>query len=239
MSTPDGGIIYEESPVGRVSGVDADETESALPWLAATPPGTSLLVAGAPMTRKRRLMLRLLAGADDDAARALVTTRLNADGIESEYRTVDPSVPPERLAVVDCVTEQRGSGFDPDRVHTDTRRYANDPGDLTGIGIGVSEFMRQFDEAGVDVVLGVHTLSTMLMYADLTRVYRFVHVLTSRATVAGARGVYVLDEAADDPGVIAQPFDGLVAVRDGDEGPEVRVRGVDPGPRRWTALSSL
>jgi len=212
---------------------------ATLPWLAATPPGTSLLVAGPPMTRKRELMLRLLTGVDAEAARVLVTTRLDADGIEREYRAVDPGIAPERLAVVDCVTEQRGSGFDPDRAESPTRRYANDPGDLTGVGIGVSEFMRRFADGGTDVAVGLHTLSTMLMYADLSRVYRFVHVLTSRASVAGARGAYVLDDSADDPGVIAQPFDGLVAVRDGESGPEVRVRGVDPGPRRWTPLESL
>ena len=232
-----------------VSGADADgDAEgddgepprgSALPWLAATPPGTSLLVAGPPMTRKRRLTMRLRAGVDEEAARALVTTRLDADGMEREYRAVDPGIAPERLAVVDCVTEQRGSGFDPDRVESPTRRYANDPGDLTGVGIGVSEFMRRFADEGLDVAIGLHTLSTMLMYADLNRLYRFVHVLTSRATVAGARGAYVLDDSADDPGVIAQPFDGMVAVRDGEAGPEVRVRGVDPGPRRWTPLDAL
>jgi len=230
-----------------VSGVDADgdgtddgeRPAAALPWLAATPPGTSLLVAGPPMTRKRRLTLRLLAGVDAEAARVLVSTRLDADGILGEYRSVDPRIAPERLAVVDCVTEQRGSGFDPDRTESATRRYANDPGDLTGVGIGVSEFMRRFDGEGLDVAVGLHTLSTMLMYADLGRVYRFVHVLTSRATVAGARGAYVLDDSADDPGVIAQPFDGRVAVREGEAGPEVRVRGVDPGPKRWTPLDSL
>ncbi len=228
-----------------VSGADADADRdgddggAALPWLAETSPGTSLLVAGPPMTRKRRLMLRLLSGVDADTARALVTTRLDADGIAEEYRAVHPGVSPERVAVVDCVTEQRGSGFDPDRADSPTRRYANDPGDLTGVGIGVSEFLRRYEDQGLDVAVGLHTLSTMLMYADLNRVYRFVHVLTSRATIAGARGVYVLDDPADDPGVIAQPFDGLVAVRDGETGPEVRVRGVDPGPRRWTPLESL
>ncbi len=253
MLTPVGETKCERVPSGSVSGADGDaDTEgdgeggddgpphgSTLPWLAETPPGTSLLVAGPPMTRKRRLTMRLLAGIDAAAARVLVTTRADADGIEREYRSVDPRIVPERLAVVDCVTEQRGSGFDPGRERTATRRYANDPGDLTGVGIGVSEFMRRFADEGTEVAVGLHTLSTMLMYADLNRLYRFVHVLTSRANVAGARGAYVLDDAADDPGVIAQPFDGMVAVRDGESGPEVRVRGVDPGPRRWTPLQSL
>lgn len=222
-------------------GVDADEGatgESRLSWLAETPPGTNLLLAGPPMTRKRRLLTRLLAGSESDA-RVLVTTRADADGIEREYRAVDPSIGDDRLSVVDCVTDQRDSGFAPDRAASPTRRYANDPGDLTGIGIGVSEFMRRYHESGLDATLGVHSLSTMLMYADLQRVYRFVHVLTSRTAAVGYRAVYVLDESADDPGMIAQPFDGLVAVRDGESGPEVRVRGVDPGPRRWTPVASL
>jgi hypothetical protein len=248
VSVVNGGVDADaDDEAGPASAEPADAAESdgdgdgepALPWLAETAPGTSLLVAGPPMTRKRRLLYRLLAGVDADAVRGLVTTRLDAEGVVGEYRSVDPGVREDRLAVVDCVTDQRATGFDTDRDPGPNRTYAHDPGDLTGVGIGVSEYMRRAHERDEGFVLGVHTLSTMLMYADLQRVYRFVHVLTSRGAAAGFGSVYVLDESADDPGMIAQPFDGLVAVRDAESGTEVRVRGVDPGPDRWTPVTSL
>ncbi len=193
------------------------------------------------MNRKRALLHRLLAGAtpDRDGARGFVSTRLDAEDVVEEYRAVHPSIPEDHVAVVDCVTDQRSTGFGDELDSTPTREYAHDPGDLTGIGIGVSGFMRRYHEAGLDFALGVHTLSTMLMYADVQRVYRFVHVLTRRTADANYRGAYVLDESAEDPGMLAQPFDGMVAVRETETGSEVRVRGVDAGPDEWTAMDSL
>jgi hypothetical protein len=206
----------------------------AFAWVEGLDPGVSLLVAGPPMTGKRRVMHRLVAGErDPDRARLLVTTRKPADRIEREYREVHPDVPRRRLAVVDCVSEGIGS----DTVLSDTRRFGHDPGDLTGAGMHVSEFMRRFgadpEVAGVSV--GLHTLSTMLMYADLRRVYQFLHVLVGRIEASGSRGTFVVDERRESQRfrTLAGPFDGLVEVRERD-GREFRVRGVEAGPRTWT-----
>ncbi|WP_435334397.1 DUF7504 family protein [Haloarchaeobius sp. TZWWS8] len=204
---------------------------------AAVPEGTNLLVAGPAMTGKRRLMYELLAGdSRAESARALITTRKGADRVEREYRDVHPDV--GRLGVVDCVSRQRGfSGSH----SSENRRYVSDPGDLTGIGIRTSEFMRQFqtDDDLDDVRVGLHTSSTVLMYTDLRRVFQFVHVLTGRIESAGFVGVFVVDTPTADDTIelLKQPFDGLVETRDDDDdGRQVRIRGVEMGPRRWTTF---
>lgn len=222
--------------VETVSEEDALPEADALSWAGAVDPGTTLLLAGPPMTGKRALLYRLVA-ADraPDRGRLLVTTRKTGDAVEGEYREVHPDVSGERLAVVDCVSDQYGV----DLRESERRRYAHDPGDLTGIGIGVTEFMRQFHEdpdvRGVEV--GLHNLSTMLMYADLRRVYQFLHVLVARIGAADFRGTFVIDESPESQrlNTLAQPFDGLVEVRM-DERREFRVRGIDAGPKRWTPV---
>ncbi|MCT9094914.1 recombinase RecA [Haloarchaeobius sp. HME9146] len=199
-------------------------------------PGTNLLIAGPAMTGKRQLMYELLSRDDDAAsATAIVTTRKAAETIEREYRSVDPDV--TQLGLVDCVSRQRG--FDGTRDSTD-RRYVTNAGDLTGIGIRASEFMRRFheDDAVDTAGVGLHTSSTVLMYTELRRVFQFFHVMTGRVESAGYTGVFVLDTPTADNAldVLKQVFDGLVEVRDGEDGRQLRVRGIDAGPRHWTAF---
>ncbi|MFB6159626.1 MAG: hypothetical protein ABEJ61_00430 [Haloferacaceae archaeon] len=201
----------------------------------ALDPGTAVLVAGPAMCGKRELALDLLA-ADDrtDAATVFVTTRRAAPDVARGYEAAGGRV--ESLAVVDCVT--RLGGF---RRVTDTtdRRYVADPGDLTGTGIAVTEFLRQFDRESRTPWLGVHSLSTMLMYADVRRTFRFLHVLVGRVRATGGVAVATLETATVDDrerDVIGQPFDARIEVREGVDGREVRARGAAVAPREWTRL---
>jgi hypothetical protein len=77
----------------------------------------------------------------------------------------------------------------------------------------------------------------MLMYADLRRVYQFVHVLTGRIDSSGFAGAFTLDTTtrnSESLDVLMQVFDALVEVRDEGNGPELKVRGGEFGPRQWT-----
>ncbi|NHN43349.1 hypothetical protein G9C85_17165 [Halorubellus sp. JP-L1] len=199
--------------------------------------GSNVLIVGPPMTGKRELLYEVLAAdRGDDRATAFVTTRKAAETVEREYRDVHPDV--DTLAVVDCVTRQRGFGGD----ESATRRLVSSAGDLTGIGIGLTDFMRRFhqDESLSSTSVGMHTLSTLLMYADVRRVYQFLHVLTGRVESSGFLGGFVLDTPVpqDSLGIIKQPFDGVVEVREVEAtgAREYRVRGLpsDAGPRAWT-----
>ncbi|MFD1647054.1 DUF7504 family protein [Haloarchaeobius litoreus] len=197
--------------------------------LDTIPAGTNVLVAGPPLAGKRQLLYELLGGDTTDGT-VFVSTRKRASVVEREYRQVAPE---PSLRVVDCVSRQ----ISPAR-ETGYHRFVSDPGDMTGIGIRTSEFMRQLQASCESVGVGMHTLSTMLMYADLRRVYQFLHVLTGRVQTGDFRGGFVLEDVGDleSYSVLRQPFDGLVEVRDTDAGREVRVRGLDIGPRTWTPL---
>lgn len=196
-------------------------------------PGTNVLVSGPVMTGKRRLSLSLVTRhvtADDGAV--LVTTRSGGSAVAAEY---------ERLGgegvvdVVDCVG--RSASFGRTR-GTDVHRVS-DPGDLTGIGIATTKELRTHHAAGRSATLWLHSLSTMVMYTDLRRVFQFLHVLTGRLAAADFRGVFVADDSTvsgRELDILSQPFDARIEVRDGGAGREYRVRGDDIGPRTWTAI---
>ncbi|NIB99203.1 hypothetical protein [Halobacterium sp. R2-5] len=199
--------------------------------------GTNLLLSGPAMSGKRDLLLSLLARGDADGDGAvIVTSRDPAEEIAAEYADAvggDPGF----LRVLDCVSAQSGGATDADDTH-----YVSSPGDLTGMGIEFSEVARGAADAGVGRLrVGFDSLSPILMYVDLQRLFRFLHVFTSQIQSQGWLGVFSVDpESHDDKTVntISQLFDGVVDVRANDGVSEVRVRGVTDGPTEWTRVEA-
>lgn len=107
-----------------------------------------------------------------------------------------------------------------------TVRSVSSPGDLTGIGIELGTFFQEWADDGNELLLCFHTLTTLLQYADLQSVYRFVHVLTGRVRSSGGRAHFHLDPSAHDDrtvNTLLALFDG-VAMRNGDDSWELRRR---------------
>ncbi|RXK50273.1 DUF7504 family protein [Halorientalis pallida] len=211
----------------------SDGTETPLDP-GALPTGESVLIAGPAMTGKRRLLFDLV-GASPDGAALLVTTKRGADRFRENFLT-GRDADDWTLRSVDCVSRSRGFTQHRD---SDTVKYVTSAGDLTGVGIAASGFLREFYHADREARVGLHSLSTMLMYADLRRVYQFAHVLTGRIESSGFAGAFTLDTTArntESLDVLTQVFDALVEVREEGSGPELKVRGGDFGPRTWTAF---
>lgn len=202
---------------------------------AAIEPGTNVLVAGAPMTKKRAVMVDLLE--TPDRAAMLATTKRSAAKLQSQLENRHGNEDWD-YRIVDCVSKHRAVA---EVRETETVRYASDAGDLTGIGIQLSGFMQEFyhrDDLET-VRLGFDSLSPVLMYSDMRRVYQFLHVVTGRIASSDFSGVFTLDTVGGDGQVrnqLMQIFDALIEIRETKRGRELRVRGDDFGPREWTAF---
>jgi len=196
---------------------------------ASVAPGTNVLIAGPPLSGKRRLALSILAhGSELGEGAVVVTTRDSADRVLSDYEQLVTSPETVDVGIVDCVTKHQGrSARD-----TDVVRYASSPEDMTGIGIKFSEFVEEFrTERGLDEIrVMVDSLTTLLMYSDVQTVFRFMHVFTSRIENADALGVHVIESTAHDDetlNTLKQLFDGVVEV-DADGEITSTLPGVDP-----------
>ena len=190
------------------------------------PPGTNVLVSGPPLSGKRSLCLDILAsGVEDDEGAIIVTTKDGADRVLGDFETRTP-YEDRPVAVVDCVTRQQGVSDvrDDDRI-----KYTSSPVDMTGIGIKLSEFLQGFyQNRGIERNrVMVHSLSTLLMYADLQTVFRFLHVFTGRIQSVDGLGVFAIDDSAHDDqtmNTLKQLFDGIVTTQ--EDGPTtVRLAG--------------
>jgi len=206
------------------------ELGDALPE-ATVEPGTNILISGPPMTGKRELAFRILAhGTRTGEGAIVVTTKDGADRVLNNYADhLDDGVGDLPVGVVDCVSRQQGMSEEREE---DTVRYASSPVDLTGMGIELSELLRDFYQ-GRGVTRNrvfLYSLSTLLMYSDLQTVFRFLHVSTGRVQSADALGLFAIDSTAHDEqtmSTLKQLFDGAIEIREDDGTRERRLVGFD------------
>jgi hypothetical protein len=93
------------------------------------------------------------------------------------------------------------------------------PGDLTGLGIKLSEVLKEWSGAPERTVACFDSLTALLQYADLQTVYKFLHVLTGRFETADVTAHFHLDPDACDQQTVSTLttlFDTVVELDDGE-----------------------
>lgn len=94
------------------------------------------------------------------------------------------------------------------------------PGDVTGLGIKISEQLQEWSHDGNRTVACFDSLTTALQYVDLQTIYKFLHVLTGRfETVDAAAHFHIDPDAHDDATVntLKSLFDAVVKHTDEGE----------------------
>jgi KaiC/GvpD/RAD55 family RecA-like ATPase len=195
--------------------------------------GSSVLVSGPSHAGTRELALRLLATGEREGV-VVVTTNRKADRMKEECEAAGIDVGSDQMGIVDCVGTQT-EGIDA-KVKT-----AAGPGDLTGIGMRFSKLHQELEQEGYSRIRsGFFSVSTLLSFTELNIVSRFVHTALGRINSVGGLGILLVDpETHDDRSVstISQFCDGLLEVREtGDEGPEMRLRGLPGQERTWQSF---
>jgi KaiC/GvpD/RAD55 family RecA-like ATPase len=207
--------------------------------LSEVRPGSSILLSGPAMTGKQQLAYDILAdGARDGDGAVVVTTSERASDVASGFRERVPELTDSQLSVVDCRGE---GGTNPEAISGVSVHQVSSPGDLTGIGIGITKALEGLHNTGRERGrLALISLSTMLTYTDKKTVFKFCHVLSSRLDTADYVGVFTIDSSAHDKQtiqVIKQAFDGLIEVKDADGGGrEARVLGLAGEPTDWKRI---
>ncbi|MXR50628.1 hypothetical protein GRX03_03255 [Halovenus sp. WSH3] len=99
-------------------------------------------------------------------------------------------------------------------------KTVENPSDLTGIGIELSELLSGMATAADDdeqIAVCFDGITSLLQYADLQRAFRFLHVVTGRVKTVGGIGHFHLDPDAHDPQTLATLkglFDAVIEVDD-------------------------
>lgn len=203
--------------------------------LAPVEPATNVLVAGPAMSGTQELMLRALApSAGDNEGTIVVSTGTGAEKLRGQFAETAGALSRRRLGIVDAVSRQQGVDAAGENVRT-----VSSPRDLTGIGMELTGLYESFYERGIERVrTGLDSVSTLLMYAELPTIFRFLHVFTGRVSTANGVGIYIIDPTSHDEQTtqtLSQLFDGRIDVR-ADDGRELRVRGLPEQPDGWQSF---
>jgi len=89
----------------------------------------------------------------------------------------------------------------------------SDPADLTGLGITISTFLSEWADREQQIVVCVHSLTPLLQYVDLQRLFRFLHVLIGQFRTQDAAAHFHLDPNAHDAqtvNILTQLVDAVV-----------------------------
>lgn len=95
----------------------------------------------------------------------------------------------------------------------------NAPGDLTGLGIAITEQLQALDDENTTVVC-FDSITALLQYVEIETAYEFLHVLVGRLYDANAVAHFHLNPDAHDDQTVEQLktlFDAMVVKQEGEE----------------------
>jgi hypothetical protein len=189
------------------------ETRGAFDGVAGFDTGTSVLVSGNEPSVRASVLEALAAGGPAGDGLVVVTTDGPAvETVEdlSEYGSVERS----RVGVVAVEDETDPPGGV-------AIEAVGSAGDLTGVSLATAKLIRGLggEETG-RIRLGLVSVSTLLMYAELQTVFQFLHVLGSRVSGGGWLGLFAIDPSRHDRRTVSTvraAFDAELRLGDGLE----------------------
>lgn len=81
-------------------------------------------------------------------------------------------------------------------------RYVNNPANLTGMGIAVTEMLKEQKDKKTCILFD--SISTMLVYLPSTDISRFIHFVTNKLRLMDVSGIFLAAEKGLDPMLMTQ-----------------------------------
>lgn len=96
-------------------------------------------------------------------------------------------------------------------------RTVDSPGNLTKIGVEINQILDEATADGTAPGICFETLTPLIQYSDVEKVYKFLHVFTNQVVGVGAKAHYHLDPSAHEPtdvNLLKTNFDAIVEPAD-------------------------
>lgn len=138
---------------------------------------TVLLLAPDVQGRSVDTCVRALQRVDEQIDRAAAVT-INRSA--SEWLAQWESKPVSATTPVTCVDvdeDTRSTASEPDGISGTTVERISDPTDLEALGRRISDVLERANEAGDDMGIAVHSLTSVLRHVDESTAFKFVYTL--------------------------------------------------------------
>ncbi len=204
---------------------------------------TNILLLAPPLSYAELLAYRIASPRPGEWAVAISTDERASDAVDAFRRF---GADRGRIGIIDAVTKSSV----PTLRDTKKAKFVTSPLDLTSMGIKFSRMVEDMWKEGVmadppgpmppPIRLCVHSVSTLLMYAQLEVTYRFLHVITNRVKKLEGIGIYILNSESFDERTIStikQLMNTVIEVRAEDGGGaverEFRIIGIRGRTAPW------
>ncbi len=204
---------------------------------------TNILLLAPPLSYAELLAYRIASPLPGEWAVAISADERASDAVDAFRRF---GAERNRVGIIDAVTKSSV----PTLRDTAKAKFVTSPLDLTNMGIKFSRMVEDMWKEGVmadppgpmppPIRLCVHSVSTLLMYAQLEVTYRFLHVITNRVKKLEGIAVYTLNSESFDTrtiSMIKQLMNMVIEVRVNDgEGAverEFRISGIRGRTTPW------
>lgn len=182
---------------------------------------TNVLILAPTFAHERRAACSTLLTAESERPiSVLAVTYHQPDKWRAVWRQTDGS-PPETTII--AVGEGNVGDSTSEPAEEGPVRVTHSTPDLTNLGIRLTEYVEDHVDE-YEVRLCFDSISHMLQYADIKRIFRFLHVFIGRLKRAGVHAHFHLDPSAHDQqtvNLIKELFDAIVEI---DENGEITVR---------------
>lgn len=201
------------------------------------PPGSTVLVAGPALSGTEDLVRSMITDSTEfDEGGLFISTNMTCTKLLNACHQYRASLDTSRMGVVDCSGQESG------QLTGDlTVKYISTQGDLTGISMKFSALYESLYDSGKNgrIRTGLISLSSLLMYVELRKVFQFAQTLAGRIDTTGGLGVFAIDPTTHDTQTLntfSQVTDGRIEVRAADSADadgELRIRGLPNQPSGW------
>jgi hypothetical protein len=127
----------------------------------------------------------------------VITTNQPYDILKRNYEKAGVAM--EKISMVDTVTKY-AMGRDHDQVNN--CRFVSNPGDLTNIGIAVTEALSGLK--GKKVSLLFDSVNSVLIYISSQNITKFMHFITTKLRLMQFSGIFLAVETGLDPDLLVQ-----------------------------------
>ena len=160
---------------------------------------------------KKQIFLILASSANIRQRNIELIKELSADGYHTIVVTVnypynilaklygENGIDPKTVSFIDTVT--RNSIGNAENI-PGVVRFVNNPGNLTDLGIAVTEILK--DQSGKKVCILYDSVSTMLIYLSSQNISKFIHFVTNKLRLMDISGVFLAVEKGLDPMLLSQ-----------------------------------
>lgn len=119
-----------------------------------------------------------------------------------------------KVVFIDTITRY---ALGTDVKNDDQCTYISNPGNLTDIGIAVTEVLKKYPDGKVCILFD--SVSTMLIYISSANITKFIHFVTNKLRLLDVAGIFLAVEKGLDPALLLQLTSFVDRViNDGDNG---------------------